>query len=88
MNGNTPYFYNIAAYIYNIAAYIYDNVLEKILSFLQNQYVIITNFLGLHHDEILVIHSVPVENSYLWWLKTYVYIFLPMFLFYLYYKTD
>lgn len=71
----------------NFTTYIY-NLLEKILSFLQKQFVIIIDFFGLHHDEILVIHSVPVENSFLWWLKTYVYIFLPMFLVYLYYKAD
>lgn len=74
-------------YIYKFTTYIYD-ILEKILIFLQKQFAIIMNFIGLHFDEILVIHSVPVENSFLWWVKTYVYIFLPMFFFYLYYKTD
>lgn len=49
----------------NFTTYIY-NLLEKILSFLQKQFVIIIDFFGLHHDEILVIHSVPVENSFLW----------------------
>jgi hypothetical protein len=48
----------------NFTTYIYD-ILEKILSFLQKQFVIIMNFIGLNHDEILVIHSVPVENSFL-----------------------
>jgi len=61
---------------------------QKILNILHIQFMWISNIWSNNHNHILMIHSVPVENSYLWWLKTYIYILLPLLLCYLYFKID
>lgn len=70
--------------------FLYETLIftQKILNILHVQFMWISNIWSNNHDQILMIHSVPVENSYLWWMKTYVYILIPIFFCYMYQKID
>lgn len=57
---------------------------KKIVFFFRD----ILNLLDNKYNDFILLNNIPTDNSYLWWLKTYLYIFLPLFLMYLYFKKD
>ena len=75
------------AFLQKWVIYIYY-FLQKWASFFFAKFGSVLDFIHIYHEKILVVHSVPVDNSFFWWLKTYVYIILPIFLCYFYYKFD
>ena len=45
--------------------------LQKWASFFFSKFGSVLDFIHIYHEKILVVHSVPVDNSFFWWLKTY-----------------
>lgn len=73
---------------YFLKPYFWDYVVPPISWFFCDVFGGANRMLSRANDEFVAYYVPPTSDSFIWWLKTYLFILVPCFLFYLWFKQD